>query len=110
MGVFGSHVHALFPERDGTPGRDEGALEPGAGRSPETVCITLAQACNDHNALARDAFSALLPPYVATSHPKSGLVLRNVWSRHSVAVIRAMVDAHTSSRRRPSESLKCARS
>ena len=74
-----------------------GALEPGAGRSPETVCITLAQACNDHNALARDVFSALLPPYVATSHPKSGLVLRNVWSRHSVAVIRAMVDAHTSS-------------
>ena len=34
---------------------------------------------------------------MATSHPKSGLVLRNVWSRHSVAVIRAMVDAHTSS-------------
>ena len=74
-----------------------GALEPGAGRSPETVCITLAQVCDEHNALARDAFGALLPPYVATSHPKSGLVLSNVWGRHSVAVIRAMVDAHTSS-------------
>ena len=74
-----------------------GVLEPGAQRAPETVCITLSQASDEHNALARDAFGALLPPYVATSHPKSGLVLRNVWGRHSVAVIRAMVDAHTSS-------------
>jgi len=74
-----------------------GALEPGAARYPETVCITLAQACEEHSTLARDAFGALLPPYVATAHPKSGLVLRNVWGRHSVAVIRAMVDAHSSS-------------
>ena len=56
-----------------------GVLEPGAQRAPETVCITLSQASDEHNALARDAFGALLPPYVATSHPKSGLVLRNVW-------------------------------
>lgn len=74
-----------------------GALEPGSSRSPETVCITLSQACDEHNTLARDAFGALLPPYVAAAHPKAGLVLRNVWGKHSVAVIRAMVDAHSSS-------------
>lgn len=74
-----------------------GALEPGAQHTPETICITLAQASDEHNALAKDAFAALLPSYVATAHPKAGLVLQNVWNRHSVAVIRAMVDAHTSS-------------